>query len=83
MAVSGSATFTQFVGVQPALMVASTLLVIHNLVGNLPHPLLTSKSSWMNRVADFIAVVFRRWLGSVWGLRGCGDSQEFGKLLSG
>ncbi|MDM0018635.1 AI-2E family transporter [Variovorax saccharolyticus] len=68
MAAAGLVAFLQFNGIQMALLVGGTSLVIHTLVGNLLVPFLTSKTSRMNPVAVFVGVIFWGWLWGIWGL---------------
>jgi len=68
MAAAGLMAFLQFNGVQMALLVGGTSLVIHTLVGNLLVPFLTSKTSRMNPLAVFVGVIFWGWLWGIWGL---------------
>lgn len=68
MAAAGLVAFLQFNGIEMALLVGGTSLVIHTLVGSLLVPVLTSKSSRMNPVAVFVGVIFWGWLWGIWGL---------------
>jgi predicted PurR-regulated permease PerM len=68
MAAAGLVAFLQFNGIEMALLVGGTSLVIHTLVGNLLVPVLTSKTSRMNPVAVFVGVIFWGWLWGIWGL---------------
>ncbi|MDM0104800.1 AI-2E family transporter [Variovorax sp. J22R24] len=68
MAAAGLVAFLQFNGIQMALLVGGTSLVIHTLVGNLLVPFLTSRTSRMNPVAVFVGVIFWGWLWGIWGL---------------
>jgi len=68
MAAAGLVAFLQFNGIQMALLIGGTSLVIHTLVGNLLVPFLTSKTSRMNPVAVFVGVIFWGWLWGIWGL---------------
>jgi len=68
MAAAGLVAFLQFNGVQVALLVGGTSLLIHTLVGNLLVPWLTSRTSRMNPVAVFVGVIFWGWLWGIWGL---------------
>ncbi|MDM0077845.1 AI-2E family transporter [Variovorax sp. J2P1-59] len=68
MAAAGLVAFLQFNGIQMALLVGGTSLVIHTLVGNLLLPFLTSRTSRMNPVAVFVGVIFWGWLWGIWGL---------------
>jgi predicted PurR-regulated permease PerM len=68
MAAAGLVAFLQFNGIEMALLVGGTSLLIHTLVGNLLVPFLTSKTSRMNPVAVFVGVIFWGWLWGVWGL---------------
>ena len=67
---AGSAlvAFLQFGTPQMALAVGGASLFIHTLTGNLLTPWLTSKTSRMNPVAVFVAVLFWGWLWGVGGL---------------
>ena len=68
MGASALVAFLQFNGVEMALGVGGTSLLIHTLVGNLLVPWLTSRTSRMNPVAVFIGVIFWGWLWGIWGL---------------
>lgn len=68
MGASALVAFLQFNGVEMALLIGGTSLVIHTMVGNLLVPWLTSRTSRMNPVAVFIGVIFWGWLWGVWGL---------------
>jgi predicted PurR-regulated permease PerM len=68
MAAAALVAFLQFNGIQMALLVGGTSLVIHTLIGNLLVPVLTSKTSAMNPVAVFVGVIFWGWLWGIWGL---------------
>jgi len=68
MATAGLVAFLQFNGIEMALLVGGTSLVIHTLIGNLLVPFLTSKTSRMNPVAVFVGVIFWGWLWGIWGL---------------
>jgi predicted PurR-regulated permease PerM len=68
MAAAGLVAFLQFNGIEMALLVGGTSLVIHTLIGNLLVPVLTSKTSRMNPVAVFVGVIFWGWLWGIWGL---------------
>ncbi|MGO4394811.1 AI-2E family transporter [Variovorax sp. M-6] len=68
MAAAALVAFLQFNGVEMALLVGGTSLLIHTLVGSLLVPFLTSKSSRMNPVAVFVGVIFWGWLWGIWGL---------------
>jgi len=68
MGASALVAFLQFNGVEMALLVGGTSLLIHTLVGNLLVPWLTSRTSRMNPVAVFIGVIFWGWLWGIWGL---------------
>lgn len=68
MGAAGLVAFLQFNGIEMALAVGGTSLVIHTLVGNLLVPFLTSKTSRMNPVAVFVGVIFWGWLWGIWGL---------------
>jgi predicted PurR-regulated permease PerM len=68
MAAAGLVAFLQFNGMEMALLVGGTSLVIHTLVGNLLVPVLTSRTSQMNPVAVFVGVIFWGWLWGIWGL---------------
>lgn len=68
MAAAGLVAFLQFNGIELALLVGGTSLVIHTLVGNLLVPVLTSRTSRMNPVAVFVGVIFWGWLWGIWGL---------------
>ena len=68
MATAGLVAFLQFNGIEMALLVGGTSLVIHTLIGNLLVPVLTSKTSRMNPVAVFVGVIFWGWLWGIWGL---------------
>ena len=68
MGASALVAFLQFNGVEMALIVGGTSLLIHTLVGNLLVPWLTSRTSRMNPVAVFIGVIFWGWIWGIWGL---------------
>jgi predicted PurR-regulated permease PerM len=68
MAAAALVAFLQFNGIEMALLVGGTSLVIHTLIGNLLVPVLTSKTSRMNPVAVFVGVIFWGWLWGIWGL---------------
>ena len=68
MAASALVAFLQFNGIEMALAVGGVSLLIHTLVGNLLTPWLTSRTSRMNPVAVFVAVIFWGWLWGIWGL---------------
>ncbi|MDM0036417.1 AI-2E family transporter [Variovorax sp. J22P271] len=68
MAAAALVAFLQFNGIEMALLVGGTSLVIHTLIGNLLVPFLTSKTSRMNPVAVFVGVIFWGWLWGIWGL---------------
>ncbi|MDM0070870.1 AI-2E family transporter [Variovorax sp. J31P207] len=68
MTAAGLVAFLQFNGIEMALLVGGTSLVIHTLIGNLLVPILTSKTSRMNPVAVFVGVIFWGWLWGIWGL---------------
>jgi predicted PurR-regulated permease PerM len=68
MAASALVAFMQFNGIQMTLAVGGVSLIIHTLVGNLLTPWLTSRTSRMNPVAVFVAVIFWGWLWGIWGL---------------
>jgi len=68
MGAAGLVAFLQFNGIEMALLVGGTSLVIHTLIGNLLVPFLTSKTSRMNPVAVFVGVIFWGWLWGIWGL---------------
>lgn len=68
MTAAALVAFLQFNGVEMALLVGGTSLLIHTLVGSLLVPVLTSKSSRMNPVAVFVGVIFWGWLWGIWGL---------------
>ena len=68
MGASALVAFLQFNGVEMALLIGGTSLLIHTLVGNLLVPWLTSRTSRMNPVAVFIGVIFWGWIWGIWGL---------------
>lgn len=68
MGASALVAFLQFNGVEMALIIGGTSLLIHTLVGNLLVPWLTSRTSRMNPVAVFIGVIFWGWIWGIWGL---------------
>ena len=68
MGAAGLVAFLQFNGIEMALLVGGTSLLIHTLIGNLLVPFLTSRSSRMNPVAVFVGVIFWGWLWGIWGL---------------
>ncbi|MBI2770048.1 MAG: AI-2E family transporter [Burkholderiales bacterium] len=65
---SALVAFLQFGTPQMALAVGGASLFIHTLTGNLLTPWLTSRTSRMNPVVVFVAVLFWGWLWGVWGL---------------
>ncbi|MDM0012612.1 AI-2E family transporter [Variovorax sp. J22P168] len=68
MGAAGLVAFLQFNGIEMALLVGGSSLLIHTLIGNLLVPFLTSKTSRMNPVAVFVGVIFWGWLWGIWGL---------------
>jgi len=68
MATSALVAFLQFNSIEMALLVGGVTLLIHTIVGNLLTPWLTSRTSRMNPVAVFVAVIFWGWLWGIWGL---------------
>lgn len=70
IAVTGAAALVAFLqlGVDMALVVAGSSLLINTIEGYLLVPWATSKASSMNPVAVFIGVLAWGWLWGVWGL---------------
>ena len=60
--------FVQFGDLNTTMLVAGSTLLIHTLSGNLLTPWLTSRTSRMNPVIVFVAVLGFGWLWGVWGL---------------
>ena len=60
--------FLQFGSVNMAAALGGASLVIHTIIGNLLTPWLTSRTSRLNPVAIFAALLAWGWLWGVWGL---------------
>ena len=67
-AASALVAFLQFGSINMALVVGSTSVLIHTLVGNLLTPWLTSRASRLSPVAVFMGLLAWGWLWGVWGL---------------
>jgi predicted PurR-regulated permease PerM len=65
---AGLVAFLQFNSLQMGIVVAGVSLGIHTIIGNLLMPWLTSRTSRMNPVAEFVGVIFWGWLWGIWGL---------------